>query len=837
MATVTQQRLRGRPAHPSGPTFLTYTPNGKKLVTAGSNNVVRVYETGSDGEPTNLDDCQENNTAIAATNDYFLTGSEDGTVCMYSLDTYSYEKMLTRCTLPIRDIALSPDGQWAAVASDELAVKLVNIADTYKVLFLREQPKPTKHLSFDPSGSYIAASCTDGIVYVYRLSTEEPQLVRKVDGVIRSLEIESESSSRAIWHPDGRAFAAATATRDIQVVSTGDGEQQRSFSGGHMGDVTSLAWSPNGALLITSASDRKILLWDTRTQKILARYDHPNVINMTWHPHDNLVSFITSDGELYIYANFLQPDFAPLLEKPLQPAPFIRDPLAETNGNARKSLTNGIKVASEPRPREGRRDSLDDLLGPLDDDDDFVSDDDGAGYLDGVNGYGKRSNGHLDQPDGFDSKRRATYQTWQPRLHHSFQPGSTPWRGNRKYLCLNLTGFVWTVDQDSHHTVTVEFYDREFHRDYHFTDPYLYDKACLNENGTLFSCPPANGNPAMVFYRPHETWTTRVDWRTQLPTGEDVVSISLSDSYVVVTTSADYVRVFTLYGTPFRVYRQKSSPTVTCASWRDYILTMGNGPIGGDGSTKLLYSIENVKRDEVCQSEDIVALTEGAKVSSAFFSDNGDPCIYDSTGVLLILQHWRLAGQARWVPVLDTKLLERLASGKKEETYWPVAVAQEKFHCIILKGGDQYPYFPKPLLSEFDFQIPCSSSKPPADPEGIAVASEGPKLEETFVRSSLTLSLLEDLINSTNATHSQRVELSRREVEVDKALLQLLNVECREGEERGMKALEIVGLMKDRGGKMVEAAGKVAGRYGRSVLQDKIGELAERRLMGIEEEE
>ena len=51
-------------------------------------------------------------------NDFFLAGSEDGTVCMYSLDTYTYEKMLTRCTLPVRDIALSPDGQWAAVASE-----------------------------------------------------------------------------------------------------------------------------------------------------------------------------------------------------------------------------------------------------------------------------------------------------------------------------------------------------------------------------------------------------------------------------------------------------------------------------------------------------------------------------------------------------------------------------------------------------------------------------------------------------------------------------------------------------------------------------------------------
>ena len=37
---------------------------------------------------------------------------------MYSLETYTYEKMVSRCTLPIRDIAVSPDGQWAAIASE-----------------------------------------------------------------------------------------------------------------------------------------------------------------------------------------------------------------------------------------------------------------------------------------------------------------------------------------------------------------------------------------------------------------------------------------------------------------------------------------------------------------------------------------------------------------------------------------------------------------------------------------------------------------------------------------------------------------------------------------------
>lgn len=313
-------------------------------------------------------------------------------------------------------------------------------------------------------------------------------------------------------------------------------------------------------------------------------------------------------------------------------------------------------------------------------------------------------------------------------------------------------------------------------------------------------------------------------------------AISLSDSFIVLTTSANYVRVFTLYGMPFRVYRQKSSPTVTCASWRDYVLTMGNGPVGGDGATRLLYTIENIKRDEICQSEDLVALPEGAKINSVFFSDNGDPCIYDSTGVLLVLQHWRTSGQARWVPLLDTKQLSRLAGGRKEETYWPVAVAQDRFHCIILKGGDKYPYFPRPLLTEFDFKIPCSAEVALETDEN-ATVNEGPRLEESFVRNSLMLSLLEDLLGATNATHSQRAELSRREIEVDKSLLQLLNVECREGEERGMKALEVVGLMRDRGGKMIEAAGKVAGRYGRTVLQEKIGELAEKRLLGMEAED
>ncbi|KAI9831244.1 MAG: hypothetical protein M1819_005172 [Sarea resinae] len=665
-------------------------------------------------------------------------------------------------------------------------------------------------------------------------------------------------------------------------MSWSDWERQRAFASGHTGDITALAWSPNGALLASAGADRKVLLWDTKTQTIIARYDYANVMALAWHPTDNILSFTNSDGELFIYTDFVPTTSVSLLEKTLQPAPFIHDPLAEASANMRRPISDGVKDVSDiRRARRGTPDSLDDILGSdaMDDGDEFLEDDDGAGYAE-MSGLRKRTIEDLDGPEEPNGKRRVVHETFRPKRHAPFQPGSTPWRGNRKYLCLNMTGSVWTVDQETHNTVTVEFYDREYHRDFHFTDPYFYDKACLNEEGTLFSCPPLNGSPAMIFYRPHETWTTRADWRTQLPEGEDITSIALSNSYIVVTTSTNYVRIFTLYGTPFRLYRQKSSSTVTCAAWRDYVLTMGNGPVGADGKCTLTYSIENVKRDEVCQSEDVVALPPGGEVRNVFFSDDGDPHIYDSSGTLLVLVHWRSPQQAHWVPLLDTRQLARLASGRHQESYFAVGVAGGRFQCFILKGvAERYPYFPRPLLSEFEFRMPISSAPkkrrrgksgagdadaPDNDnvdghddddddddgERGGSNGASGPtdqlettRLETSFLHASLRHALLSDL---STASHVPASSLSTAELEIDKTLLQLLALACRgsssaavsvSAESAGPKALELVKLMRDRSGRMVEAAGRVVERFGSGeALAERIREVGEAWLRGDEVE-
>lgn len=322
----------------------------------------------------------------------------------------------------------------------ELTVKVVNVDDMTNVKYLREQTKGSKHVSFDPSGRFIAVSCTDGVLYIYSIAADEPELVRKIDGAIRRLEPEDEATTRVVWHPDGTAFATAQASREIAVFSTSDWSPQKPFTSAHSGDITALGWSPNGALLATASTDGKILLWETKTQNILKRYDFANVINLSWHPSVNLLCFTTSDGELYIHDNFVGPEYQSILEKRLESLSLGSGPLGETSGNARKDIPTRAK-ADEPgrRRRGGSPDSLDDILGSIDEDN-FVEDDDGAGYVEEINGFGKRTNGHLDGLQGPDSKRLASY--WEPTVHESFQPGSTPWKGNRRYLCMCVGHFL-----------------------------------------------------------------------------------------------------------------------------------------------------------------------------------------------------------------------------------------------------------------------------------------------------------------------------------------------------------------------------------------------------------
>jgi len=141
------------------------------------------------------------------------------------------------------------------------------------------------------------------------------------------------------------------------------------------------------------------------------------------------------------------------------------------------------------------------------------------------------------------------------------------------------------------------------------------------------------------------------------------------------------------------------------------------------------------------------------------------------------------------------------------------------------QGGEQHPYFPRPLLSEFDFKIPLTSkNEQPEEPNSTEA------LEETYMRHGVLLSLQQDSAEAGTIETQEQLDISNRENNIDRALLQLLMMACKE-EEQGAKALEICGLFRQR--RALDMAVKVAVKYERSVLARKIGEL--RDVMDLED--
>ena len=92
---------------------------------------------------------------------------------------------------------------------------MVNTNDNVQIIHLRDQSRSVKHVTFHPTGTYLAASGTDGIIYVYSISSQQPSLIKKVEGVTQALEPDDDATSKAAWHPDGRAFATVTPTRGM----------------------------------------------------------------------------------------------------------------------------------------------------------------------------------------------------------------------------------------------------------------------------------------------------------------------------------------------------------------------------------------------------------------------------------------------------------------------------------------------------------------------------------------------------------------------------------------------------------------------------------------------
>jgi WD40 repeat protein/basic membrane lipoprotein Med (substrate-binding protein (PBP1-ABC) superfamily) len=237
---------------PGGPISVAFSPEGKRLVTAGDDQIVKVWDAASGrllfsvtGYPA----------VISPDGKRLASISIGGRVKLWDAETGKEWHSDNRIEADV-GLAFSPDGTCLATASSKGA-KMWDAATAQELLSLSGGGSRVNGVAFSPDGSRLAAAGDDGTATIWNAATGENLLSLSTGSGVLS----------AVFSPDGKRIATACASGN-KVWDASTGKELLNLRG-HTNGVYVLAFSPDGTQLATGSLDRRVKIWDAQTGREL----------------------------------------------------------------------------------------------------------------------------------------------------------------------------------------------------------------------------------------------------------------------------------------------------------------------------------------------------------------------------------------------------------------------------------------------------------------------------------------------------------------------------------------------------------------------------------------
>ncbi|KAL1759502.1 hypothetical protein FB107DRAFT_271069 [Schizophyllum commune] len=780
--------------------YLAFTEDGQNAFVGGEDGLARRYDMNAsvNEEPTVYEGMDGEISAIAANNKYWLAAAVDSDVRRFmtkaSASTQSnYEIIYQPKAVTVRALSINPAGTKVAIASDETFVKIIDLEDITEVQTLEGgHTRGVRGVSWDPSGTLVTTTGADGKIVIWEVN-QAPFIRHTLERVV--IPIPNDDSPQfkhdasAIWHPSSPYIYVLSGLNEVKIINTAMNWESRVFASEESGSVLSaISLSPNGLYLAAAAKDR-VSIWSTevgfnKASKPVARQEKVSkgfITRLVFSPSQHMLAWTDSVGGLYRWWKPIPPTQPDTIQ------PSRADALKDDLFDAMPDIPLDD---DEDAPMDDGRDKVNDKMN--DGLDDFLDDADMA-YADERKRHREERKGLLDK----NVREVVSITEAQP----PFQPGATPGKQAR-YLAHSLLGVIEaTVVDDERLAVTVSSFDRTARPSYNFTTTHALRHAYMGERGVAFAYDAEDGlydedtgetsaTPARVVYKPYGSKGEKLDWTYTLSEGTKVLGVAaggvsstdlksgsdrdlegLGD--VVVATDEGDLTFLSGSGRERRIVGL-GADFVTMAAGEEWVFVVHRpGSTTIDGSQNLWYSLIRFDDFSVMQ-HGVLPLARHVTLLWAGITTEGAPAIYDSAGYLHILSKYRVPHHASWARVLDTNTLERRKG--KDESYWAVGVTDSTFMCLISKGKQQFPGFPRPLIQEIDIRLPFRRD----DPGNEALERELMHLEAS--RDALGDELTSD-------------DVSTREHAIDKELIKLIQAACKDA--NIPRAIELTKLLSN----------------------------------------
>ncbi len=235
-----------------------FSPNGKLAATGSQDGTARIWDANTGQELLILAGHAGgiSNLAISPDGKRLITGGDDGTARVWDISPKGSREWLTLAghTELAFGVDYSPDGQRLATTSWDGTTKVWDMVSGNELDTLKGSDAKAAGVSFSPDGKRIATTSYDGTASVWDQSSEEKLLY---------LESHTDFIYRVDYSPDGKQLATASEDGTAIVWDAITGEIVSTLSGHSDQGLWDVSYSPDGKRLATSGDDGTVKIFDT----------------------------------------------------------------------------------------------------------------------------------------------------------------------------------------------------------------------------------------------------------------------------------------------------------------------------------------------------------------------------------------------------------------------------------------------------------------------------------------------------------------------------------------------------------------------------------------------
>jgi WD40 repeat protein/serine/threonine protein kinase len=269
---------------------LTYSGDGRWLISGGLDGAVRAWELSSGAERLLAERCGSISTLTAERNSSRIAAaSADGRIRIFDLATGDVQ-LRDGHHGAVRRVAVSAQGDLLASASSDGTIELWNSAGEV-LRVLSGHRGQVINLEFAPDGQTLASTGTDRTVRIWQVR----------DGSSRLLAAPAFFLIPLHFSPDGKWLAAAGQGDVVRLWQLPLGT---TFDlAGHTDQILRLAFSPDGALLATASFDHTVRVWSLQTKLPVAILPHNScVMDCAFEPSGARLATVTADHVLKLWS-------------------------------------------------------------------------------------------------------------------------------------------------------------------------------------------------------------------------------------------------------------------------------------------------------------------------------------------------------------------------------------------------------------------------------------------------------------------------------------------------------------------------------------------------------